>query len=195
MGNCIGLMSFLELCCQFKVGNRIILAYWSQVGTWTFRVHPWRSRRLHHCWWDRDLWKNNVWTWGGHVEILLKTWRTLPIVIFYDIGMLWGNRFGHIRTHGCCCGGSTLWCKLSATLEYMSESFSIATIWESPMLKNGAWGSGFFRAWDNLCAVMMKFLRNICRGVDYCVGKNQRILIPALLLFWWHILNGTYCGM
>ena len=99
MGNCIGFRNFLEFCCQCKVGTRIILAYWSQVGAWPVRVHPWRLRKLHPWWWDRDLWENNVWAWGVHVDLMLKTWRTLPILIFYDIGMFWGNRFGHIWTH------------------------------------------------------------------------------------------------
>ena len=35
---------------------------------------------------------------------------------------------------GCYCGGSTVWCILAATLEKITESCSIATIWESLML-------------------------------------------------------------
>ena len=58
---------------------------------------------------------------------------------------------------GCYCGGSTVWCILAATLEKITESCSIATIWESPMLENGAWGAGLCRAWANSCAAMMKF--------------------------------------
>ena len=99
MGDYIGFMNFLELCCQWKVETRMFLASWSQVGTWPFRVHPWRLRGLHPWWWDRDFWENNVWTWGGHVDLLLKNLITLPILIFYYIGLFLGNRFGHIWTH------------------------------------------------------------------------------------------------
>ena len=68
---------------------------------------------------------------------------------------LWGMMADFVT--GCYCGGSDFWCKLSATLENISEIFSIATIWESLMLKNGAWGAGFFRVWPNSCAAMMTF--------------------------------------
>ena len=57
----------------------------------------------------------------------------------------------------CCSGGSALYFTLSDTLENIWESLSIATIWESPMLENSAWGAGFFKAWANSCAVMMTF--------------------------------------
>ena len=56
---------------------------------------------------------------------------------------------------GHCCGGSSLCWKVSATLENISEIFSIATTSKSLMLETGAWGVGFFRAWANSCAAMM----------------------------------------
>ena len=83
------------------------------------------------------------------------------------LGYTGGGRFGPIWTHFlryhggfftvCCCGGSALLFKLSATLENICESFSIATIWESPMLENGAWGDGVLKAWANSCAAIMTF--------------------------------------
>ena len=113
------LYNLLELCHQCKVGNSIFLASGSQVGTWPFHVHPWRLHRLHPWWWDREFWENNVWTWKVNVEIMLKTCRTLSIIFFYDIGLLWGNRFGHIWMYfvrynglfgtGRFCEGSALW--------------------------------------------------------------------------------------
>ena len=57
----------------------------------------------------------------------------------------------------CCFGGSALFFTLSAALENIWDSCSIATIWESPMLENGAWGAGLFKAWDNSRATMMTF--------------------------------------
>ena len=68
---------------------------------------------------------------------------------------LWGILSNLVT--GCCCGGSKVWCRLAATLEKIRKSYSIATIWESPMLENGAWGAGFCRVWSNLFAAMMIF--------------------------------------
>ena len=167
MGNCIGFSNFLELCCQFKVGNISFLASGSQVEIWPFCVHPWRLRRLHPWRWDRDVWDNNVWNWRGHVDILLKNWSTVPIIILYDIGLFRGNRFGHSRAHFVRYNGEfghwlLLWrvyylAQIVCNIGNISESCSIATIWESPMLEIGACGAGFFRAWANLCAAMMTF--------------------------------------
>ena len=167
MGNCIGFMNFIELWCQCKMWNWSFLASWSQVGTWPFRFHPWRFCSLHPWWRDRYFREDNVWTCRLHVDLVLKICRARLLIIFYDIGLYWGERFGHIWTHFLsynggfftvwCCGGSAIFCTLSATLENIWESFSIVTIWESPMLENGAWGAGFFKAWDNSCATMMKF--------------------------------------
>ena len=99
------------------------------------------------------------------MDISLKIWRTVPIIIFYDVGLFQGNRFGLCWAHfmrdmrGF---GYWLfflsyngWCRLTATLEKIPESFSIATICESLMLENGVWGAGFCRAWAILCAAMM----------------------------------------
>ena len=167
MRNWIGFMNFLDLFYQYKMWNRSFLDPWSQIGTWPFRVHPWRLRILNPWWQDRDFRENNFWTWRGHVDLVLKTCRARPLIIFYDIGLYWGKRFGHIWTHFlrytgefftvCCCGGSSLLCKLSAISENIWESWSIATIWESPMLENGAWGDGLFKAWANSCAAMITF--------------------------------------
>ena len=144
MCNYISFIIFLELCCQCKMWNRSFLASWSEVGTWPFYVHYWRLRSLHPWWWDRDFGENNIWTLRGHVELLLKTCRALPLIIFYDIGIYWGKRFGHIWTHFLRYNvrfftvfyywGSALFLKLSATLENIYESCSIATICELPML-------------------------------------------------------------
>ena len=167
MGNYIGFSNFLELCCQFKVGDRFFLprglklelgpsvfslggcAGWTLCGgtgtsgiimcgpegvMWTF------------CWELVGLFPSSSYMILGYSEVicLVIVGRTL-----WDI-------MADLVT-GRCCGGYTLWCKLSATLVNISESFSIATIWESPMLENGAWGAGFCRAWANLCAAMMIF--------------------------------------
>ena len=144
IGNCIGFMNFLELCCQCKMWNGVFLASWYQVVTWPFRVHPWRLSVLHPWLWDRYLRENNVWTWMVHVNLVLKNFISRPLIIFYDTGLYWGKRFGHIWTHfvgyNCgfftafCFGGSVLFCKLSATLKNIWEICSIATIWESSML-------------------------------------------------------------
>ena len=99
MGNCIDFSNFLELCCQCKVWNRIFIASGSQVGTWTLRVHPWRLCRLNPWWWERDVWEIDVWTLRRHVDIPLNNCRTVPIIIFYDIGLLRGNMFGQSRMH------------------------------------------------------------------------------------------------
>ena len=160
-------MGFLELCCQCIFWKGVFLAPSSQVGTWTSLVHPWRLCSLHSWWWDREFSGNTTWTWSGHVELVVKTYRGLPLIIFNDIGLYWGKRFGPIWMHFlrynggfftvCCCGGSALFFTLSTTLENIWYSFSIATIWESPMLENGALGAAFFKAWDNPCSAMMKF--------------------------------------
>ena len=145
----------------------IFLASWYQVVDWPFCVHPWRLRSLHLLCCDRDFRGDNAWTWRGHVDLVLKNCRSRPLIIFYDIGMYWGERFGPIWVHFLryngtfftvwCCGGSDFFFKFSATLENSWDSFSITTIWELPMLENGAWGAGFWWAWENSCAVIMKF--------------------------------------
>ena len=56
-----------------------------------------------------------------------------------------------------CYGGYAISFTLSATLENIWDSCSIATVWESPVLDNGAWGDGFFKAYANSRATMMKF--------------------------------------
>ena len=99
MGNCIGFYNMLELCCQCKVGDRIFLATGSQVGPWSTRVHLWRLHKMHPWWWDRDVWDNDVWTWRGHVDIVLKNCRNVLIIIFCDIGLFRGNKFGQCWTH------------------------------------------------------------------------------------------------
>ena len=167
MGNCIGFMGFLEFCCQCKNWDGSFLASWSQVKTYPFRVHPWRLLSMHPWWWERDFRGNNAWTWKVHVDLVLKICRGLHLIIFYDIGLYWGKRFGpswlHFLSYNgvfftvCCCGGSTIFFTLSTTLKNIWDSCSIATIWESPMLENGAWRDGFFKALANSCAAMMKF--------------------------------------
>ena len=156
MGNCIGFMGLLALWCQCVKRQGIFLASWSQVGTWPSLVHPWRLRSLYHWWWYRDFRGDDAWTWWGHVDLVLKICRFLPLIIFNDIGMYWGKRFGPIWMHFlryngvfftvCCYGGSALFFTLSAALENILEIYSIATIWVSPILENGACGAGFFKA-------------------------------------------------
>ena len=97
--NCIGFMSFLELWCQCKKWTGSVLASLSQVGTWPVCVHLWRLRSLHHWWRDWDVRGGNACTWRGHVELVLKACIALPLIIFYDIGLYCGERFGLIGTH------------------------------------------------------------------------------------------------
>ena len=197
-------MNFLELCCQCKVGNWIFLAPWSQVVTWPSLVHPWRLRSLHPWWWERNFRENNIWTWRVYVDFVLKTCRALTIIIFNDIGLYWGKWFGHIWTHflrynggffsGFLCGGSDLCCKLSATLKIYLR-----------VAKLGLFGSR--RCWKMALEVMgssrhrlvfaprrWHFLKKNYKGVEYCVGKILRNPSGVLLLFLWHIRNGTYNG-
>ena len=91
MFNWIYFMNFLELCCQCKVWSGVFLDYWYQVGTWTFHVHPCRLRSLHPWWWNRDFRENIVWTWGGHVDLLMKTCRALPKIISMILGCTEGR--------------------------------------------------------------------------------------------------------
>ena len=156
MGNWIGFMGFLALCCQCIKWQGIFIASWSQIGTWNSLFHPWRLCSLHPWWWDRDLRGNNNWTYWGHMDFVLIICRFLPLLIFNDIGLYWGNRFSPIWMHflrynggfftGVCSGGSAVLFTFYAALENILESCSVATIWESPMLENGAWGAGFFKA-------------------------------------------------
>ena len=90
----------------------------------------------------------------------------------------------------CCCGGSAVLFKLSSVLVNILESCSIATIWELPMLENGAWGAGFFKAKVIHAPQWWNFMRKNCRGVEYYVVKTQHNLSLVLLLFWWHIRDG-----
>ena len=156
MGNCIGFMVFLELCCQCIKWNGIFIASWSKVGTWPYFFHPWMLLSLHPWWWDRDFRGNYAWTWWGHVDLVLKICRFLPLIIFNYIGLYWGKMFGPIGMHflrynggffHCLLfWGSALFFTLSASLENILESCSIATTWKSLMLENSAWGAGFFKA-------------------------------------------------
>ena len=155
MGNCVGFSNLLELCWQCKVVDRIFLAAVSQVGAWPYHVHPCSLRMTNPWWWDRDVWENDVWTWRGHVDIVMKNVGLFPssssiILVFWGgIGLVsvertvWGIMVDVVTS--CCCGESTLWWRLAATLGKISESCSIATIWESPILENVAWGAGFCR--------------------------------------------------
>ena len=52
-----------------------------------------RLRRTPPWWWYRDVWDNYVGTQRVHVDITVKIYRTLPIIIFYEVGLFWGNRF------------------------------------------------------------------------------------------------------
>ena len=167
MGNCVGFSNLLVLCCQCNVGYRVFIATGSQVGAWPSRVHPWRLRRTHPWWWDSEVWDYDFCTWKVHVDIALKTCRTVPIVVFYDIGLFRGNSFGQFWTHfvryiGVFGRWLLLWrvyslVQISCSLGEIPESCSISTIWKSPMLENCAWGAGFCRAWANLWAAMMTF--------------------------------------
>ena len=99
------------------------------------------------------LWWKLVELFPSSSSMILGCYEGIGLVIFGR--NLWGIMADFVT--GFWCGGSALWCKLSTTLENISESFSIATIWELTMLENGAWGAGFFRAWANSCAAMMTF--------------------------------------
>ena len=101
------------------------------------------------------------------MDISFKICGTVPIIIFYDIGLLRGNRFGPCWAHFLRDrGGFGYWLflwrvkwlvQISCNLGKIPESFSIATIWESLILENSAWCAGFCRAWENLCDTMMTF--------------------------------------
>ena len=87
----------------------------------------------------------------------------------------WG--IGDYLVIGCFCRGSNGWCRLAATLEKISESWSIATIWESPILKIdvlvlGSAGHGPTRA-----PQWWYFPRNNCKEEDYCAEKINTVWI------------------
>ena len=93
MGNWIGFSGFLALCCQCIMWPGVFLDSWSQIRTCPPPVHPWRLRSIHHWWWDRDFKGNNAWPRWGHVDLVLIIYRFLPLLIFNDIGLYWGNIF------------------------------------------------------------------------------------------------------
>ena len=119
IGNWIGFMVFFELCCQCIKWQGIFPASWYQIGTCPSLVHPWRLHSLHPWWWDRDFRGDNAWTWWGHVDLVLIICGFLLLIIFNDIGLYWGNRFGPIWTQfvrynglfftSCCCGSYPLY--------------------------------------------------------------------------------------
>ena len=106
------------------------------------------------CWPKGDMW-NLCWKLVEHFlsssSMILVCYEGRGLVIFGRT--LWGILEDFVT--GCCCVSSALWWKLSATFENISESFSIANIWESPKLEKKNWGAGFFREWANLCAARM----------------------------------------
>ena len=167
MGNCIGFMKFLELCCQCKVWNRIFLPLdiklelgpsMSTLGGYTVCTLGGGTGISGRIIFgpEGDMW-NLCWKLVEHYPSSSSMVLGFPegrgLVIFGRT--FWGTMEDFFT--GYCCGGSALCCKLFATLENILESFSIATIWESPMLENGAWGAGFFKEWASLCAAMMTF--------------------------------------
>ena len=143
------------------------LATGSQVKYWPSRVHPWRLHRMHPCWWDRDVWDKKCGPEGDMWKFCWKLVGLFPSSSSMIMGCYKGRDLVRVgRTlwdimadlaTGCCCGRSTIWWRLAANLENIFESLSITTIWESPMLENGTWGAGFYRAWANSCAAMMPF--------------------------------------
>ena len=81
--------------------------------------------------------------------------RSAGICLAHFGRILWGVGADFVK--GCFCGGCTGWCRWAATLKKIPDSCSISTIWESTMLENGAWDTGFCGAWANSFAVMMTF--------------------------------------
>ena len=161
MGNCIGFMSFMEFCCQWKRLNGSFIASWYQVGTWPFRVHPWRLRSLHPCKWYRDVRGNTAWTWRVHVGLVLKTCWALPSSYFMTF------RFGPIWTHFLRYHGEFFYCFLLWRVcsflhiichleKYLGELLNCDHLGVADV-GNGAWGAGLFKAWDNSCATIMTF--------------------------------------
>ena len=152
--------------CQWIFWNSMLLASGSQVWDWSNCVHPLRLRRLYPWRWCRYVWDNYVWTYMRFVDVAVKICYNFPI-IFYDVGLFRRSRFGTSWTHLVRERGvfsySLFWWRvqwlvhISCNLGKISESWSIATIWESPMLENGALGTGFCRACANLYATMMIF--------------------------------------
>ena len=167
MGNCIGFSNFLEFFFQYKVGNRIFVPldiklelrpYMSTLrgcagctlgdGTGTYGIIMYEP-------------EGGIWTFCWQLVVLFPSSSSIILRCSEGKGLVivgltfWGIMADLVT--GRCYGGSSIWWKLSATLENISENCSIATIWESSMLDNGAWGAGFFRAWANSCAAMMTF--------------------------------------
>ena len=185
-------------------GRGFFIVFLSQIGTWPSLVHPWRLRSVHPWWWDMEFRVNNVWPWWRNVDLVLIIWRFLPLFIFSDIDMYWGNIFSLSWLHfwgkmaavcsDCCYGGSAALFTFLAVLVNILESCSIATNWESPMLENGAWCAGFSRHSLIHAPRWWHFLRTICRGVDYYEGKTQHNPSLILLLFWWQRRYGIHNG-
>ena len=204
MCNWIGFMNFLELCCQWKIWNGIFLASWSQAGTWTFCVHPWRLRSMHPWWWDMTFRWNNALTWRGHMELVMKTCRGLPLTILYDIGMYWGKRFGPIWTNFLRYNGGFCHCLL---LEGLLFSLNYLSPWKISGIVSQLRPFRSRWCWKMALGVLVSsrhgiihalqwwyFMRKNCRRVDYCVGKIQRNLSLVILLFWWYRRDGTNNG-
>ena len=101
------------------------------------------------------------------MDIALKICRTVPIIIFYDVGPLRGNRFGLCWAHflrdrgefNHCLLLLRVYCLVQIICNFgkIPESCSFSTILESPILENGALGAGFCWAWASSCAAMMTF--------------------------------------
>ena len=167
MGKCIGFMGFLDLCCQYKNWNGIFLALdiklelgpsvstlggyavWNLgggIGTsgWIMLRHEGDMWTL--CW-------KLVESFPSSYYITLDCTEGRGLVL--SGCTFWGAMADFFTV--CFCGGSALFFTLSDTLENIWEICSIATIWESPMLENGAWGDGFFKELANSCAAMMTF--------------------------------------
>ena len=167
MGNCVGLSNLKVLFCQWKVWDRIFLQLdlklelgppVSTLGGCaglTLGDDTGKSRRMM----SGPEW--DMWTlrWIS-VELLPSSYSMMlgrsEGIGLARVGRIWWGRGAYLVT-GCFCGGSNDWCRLAATLEKMSESLSIAIIWESLISEDGAWGAGFCRAWANLCSAMMTF--------------------------------------
>ena len=94
MGNCIGFISFLEFCCQCKKWKREFSCL--LISSWNLALPcpPLEVAQSAPLVVVQGLQGDNYCTWRGHVELVLKTCRGLPFIIFYDIGLFWGKRFG-----------------------------------------------------------------------------------------------------
>ena len=166
MGNQVVLHNLKGFCFQCIFWDSMLLASGSQVWVWPACVHPWRLRRktlggdagMSRRIICRPLW--GLWMLWWRSVVLFSSYSMMlgrsAGICLVRVGCTWWGTWAFLVI-GYFCGVSNGWYRLAATLEKISESWSIAIVWDSPMLENWAFGAGFYREWANLCAAMMIF--------------------------------------